>query len=206
MYRPDRIGPNPFATLDSPSFDKFGLNTATFGTTIEWQSSIGAPNESFKAQSVHFSQIISLPSDEGGAYGVKVLGTSLFDGDEYLLSVAGSMVGFSNDEGVTIKPIIGRTELNGGAGGTLSQWAFVPELTSGHGRTSGTEVSAVFSSCNHTMVIGDFEPSGDPLENDIFFGFWFANGGSGPAEVTKAHGSFSIHRYISDLKPFDPNR
>lgn len=132
-------------------------------------------------------------------------GAQLFERGEYLLSYGGSFMGYSPDEAVSVRPVIGRFNTPGVQGSTMNQWALVPGDNSVL-PTQGAAVAPLEVTCNGSIVIGDFEPTGILLENDLFFGFWMSNGGAAPAAIMAIHASMSVHRYTEDLHPFDPNR
>ena len=63
-----------------------------------------------------------------------------------------------------------------------------------------------YVSVNMEMIMGDWTPVPANDGNDLFFGFWFTNGGAAPGSVDSFWLSASIHRYEGDLSPWDPNR
>jgi len=210
MYRPNRIGPNPLITLETVPAGRTELFTAVYGSTIDAEIIGGVPFDNVSARSVFFSEDISIPAGEQGSIGVSILGTPLNVNDidrQYILSAAGSVLGFSSDEAVGVIPVVGRVSENGVALTSLNFWSLPPSNNSEHVRTSGGEVSSIGSSFNSSMVMGDFFPQGgDPETNDLYAGWWFTNGGASPVTIANVHLSVSIHRYTTDLNPFDPNR
>ncbi len=210
MYRPNRIGPSPLVTLETVAAGRSEIFTKPFGAFLASEAIGGLPNEHTHARSVHFTQPISIEPLEQGSIGVSILGTVLNENDidrQYLLSVSGSVVGFTSGEGLTIRPIIGRVLESGVALSDLEFWSFPPSTDGEHVRTSGAEIAPITSSCNITTVLGDWAPQGGDAEtNDLYFGWWFANSTGVAIEIANCFLSVSIHRYIHDLNPFDPNR
>lgn len=205
MYRPDRIGPWPLITLESGPTSAASLTTAAFSGTPNVEVIGGIP-EAKKAGSHIFTADVSIPAGEQGGFGFAISGAQLFDVGEYILSVAGEFLGFSSDEAVAVTPIVGRVSTNDVVFNTLTWWHLVQQISSEHSRASGAEISKMQSSCNTQLIMGDFQPIGSLQSNQLFFGWWLANGGGTVATVEDIHASMSIHRYVEDLRPWDPNR
>jgi len=206
MYRPNRIGPSQLITLESGAVAYTVLGAAAIAATLRWETTDVLAFDELRAESIVFGADISVPAGEAVAIGVKILGDQRFATGEYLLSVGGSFVGFSADDGMAARPIVGRVDENSVAAGQLAQWALVPEESSSDQRTGGAEIGALESTVNTTIVMGDFGFEAALLVNELFFGFLVMNGGAAVGAVSNALMSASIHRYLGDLAPFDPNR
>lgn len=206
MYRPDRIGPWMLSTLEAAAFQSGSIPTVTLTSTVRGEASQGAPNESTMAESWFFTEDQVLPEGEGGAFGVKCLGSQLFDEGEYLLSYAGSFVGSSSDEAVAVVPIIGRFNTPGVTGSTMTNWCILPSQTSNLVPSAGASQAPLEVTCNGSVVMGDWTPTGTFGANDLFFGFFMMNPGAQAAAISNIYASMSIHRYEGDLHPWDPNR
>lgn len=208
MYRQDRIGPWPLITLSSPNFDAADPTTNSIDNAVTTQVNNAVANEALMSESMRFD-LLSVPFGQQCAVGVKILGNRIFEQDEYLIAVAGAVAFATDHEGLIVHPVIGRQNTNGAVATTMSIFSLVPAVNTHHPRSSGAEFSAYQVSCNMELVIGDWEPldPDPPEENEIFFGFWFQNKDPN-TDVTLENVwvTCSIHRYLEDLKPFDPNR
>lgn len=208
MYRPNRIGPWPLLDTENVIFEVpgTGLGQAPFSDIVILNSPDAIAGLEHKAFTVRMTDGIGLASGAATAYGVRVVGTQEFDVGEYMVSYGGSFLGFSADEGVAIRSVLGRVATNGVDDGSMAQWGLVPEQTNSSMRSAGAEITPLESSVNGTVLIGDWLPGGNLLQNELFFGFWIANGGASAANIVDVHMTVSLHRYLSDLRPFDPNR
>ncbi len=205
MYRPDRIGPFPLATLESTPHILSAINQDVIKVqpTIEV---IGVPNLATKATAVFFDSNATVNAGNQGAFGISVNGNTLHKAGEYIVAVSGTFLGWSAAEGLSVQGILGRLSASGPGVRTMSQWIHVPEMSSEFSRTSTAEVSAIKSSVNTEIVMGDFAPNATESDLDLCFGFALFNVGTGVATVQSIHASLSIHRYVEDLHTFDPNR
>jgi len=208
MYRPNRVGPWPLVTLESSVITSGLFTSSLLGTVPQCNVSSAIGNESTIAEQWILGDI-AIPAGEHGAIGVKVSGSQLESNKEFgefLVAYGGAFQGFTSDEAVSIRCMLGRASTPGIVGFSCPQFAYVPSVISNHERTSGAEVSSVVGDANGEVVIGDWAPEGAFLENEIFFGWLIANGGSAVANVSDIQMAASLHRYVSDLHPFDPNR
>jgi len=206
MYRPNRIGPHPLVTLEAGVRPLTSINETPFGTTVGFQATEAVAAISRRADNIIYTAQLDVAAVSLGSVVVKIVGSQLFDTEQYLISYSGSLRGFTTDEGLMINPIIGRTSANGTATGVLQEYALLPGNAYGGNRTSGAETAGFVVSCNGSVIEGDFSDIGTFLENDIAFGFMISNGGATTAGINDLRLSLSIHRYEFDLQSFDPNR
>lgn len=206
MYRPNRIGPWPLVTFDAGPHVQASLgSTAPLSGNPVGEVSKPGGNLATMAEHWRFSASISIPAGNGVSFGVKISGVPLFDEGEYILEYGGSLVGFSSEEGIAVRALVGRFDDGAVEVSTISRYAIAPSSFS-HIRASGAETSSLVADCNGEVIMGDWLPIGEEFEGGIYFGWWIMNGSTSPAEIGDLQGSVSIHRYEGDLRPFDPNR
>ena len=204
MYRPDRIGPWPLVSLET--VPEVSASVALVAAAISPPAYIvfdPVPNDNAMAQQLEVSDDWSIGAGLGLAVGVKISGRDVISAEgEYLLSGSGAMFANSQDSDLSIAGIVGRCDEPGEGTGTLPQYALVPLHNAVDVRPG-----VVQRSCNMTVVLGDFDPDGeDLLTSDLFFGFFYVNHGADPGVLEDLRQHTSIHRYLEDLNPFDPNR
>ncbi len=209
MYRPNRIGPHMLVDCNDVQFladPLVNFASGSMNTNPPSTTSKASENEEFNSENWNFDGNLDVGPNEYGAFGVKILGGQVFESHEYIISYAGSFFGFSADEGMTVRPILGRQTSVGFISSGLEKYAWVPGDNMGHLRTTGADLAPITADANGLVISGDFRPSVDLSEGNWFFGWVIANGSGGAGVVTNVQASMSIHRYLSDLKPFDPNR
>lgn len=212
MYRPNRVGPFGLVTLESEPFvtdeaTRFGTSNLNAVPLVNVRDS--TPNRETDSVTWVYTDDLNLGTTDHGGFGVKIVGDRVFDENEYILSYSGSFRGFSSAESVSVKAVVGRASSIGIIQFSLFQFAYVPMMHYSHIRTQGAELSQISCECNGSVILGNWRPELAELEDpaELFFGFVMANGDSvGEAVFSNVQASMSIHRYESDLRPFDPNR
>ncbi len=210
MYRPNRIGPHvlmpsesqPFS-IDNATFERGTLQTGIFPLA---NFSRAVANVSTFTETWQFDDDLVLLTDQQAVMAVKVGAGELMADGEYILSYGGSFVGFTAEEGIAVLPILGRIATQGVFFTSLTEYMYPPGDDTGQTGTSGTDVVAVYSNANGSVIMGDWRPENVVLTNDMAFGFHIMNGSSGTVTLTNVRASMSIHRYEYDLHAFDPNR
>ena len=208
MYRPNRVGPHGLMDLNSVlrdlgdgEYEDGLMTTVPRGLSDKNEGNIATNAKQFRSQFDIAANALS-----HGAIGVKLVGTDLFEGRQYLLEYAGNFSAFTIGESISVRPIIGRIGVEGNSNFSVSQPWFPPMGTSQHIATSGVARSPIVASCQGTVVMGDWEPSGNIDVRTIFGGWCISNGENQTINVEHMWCSFSLHRYEGDLTPFDPNR
>lgn len=207
MYRPNRIGPWPLVTLDT-------VPTAVSAATIEAEAAgiyltdigywaIGAVGPALQnAGSIKLADQIDMPAGQQAAIGCKILGGSLIESGEYLVSCGGAFRCYGDGSGeIDVNAIIAKVQTSGLSVGDLTEWAYLPMEHKNH---YGAQLSA---SCNVSVVLGDWLASGTENEKETFFGWLMSNPNVGVAEaMIGVAASVSLQRYGEDIATFDPNR
>lgn len=204
MYRPNRIGPHPLAAMGHTVFSITGAQLATDAGVltgdVQFRVNGAVAPVSVSAENWRVSSNLSMVTVEGVAVGVKITGPSLTDDEEYLVSYGGALSCGVDSGVIGALPVLGRISGAGLETGSLGSFAAVPAQAF---MNNGGFLSV---SANGTVVLGDFAQSGIDSTDEIFFGFFLMNPGSGTQIFKSMHGSFSLHRYEYDLSPFDPDR
>jgi len=210
MYRPDRIGPWPLVNLDD---DVNEVNAWPPDALMSLKSvfyAVGEPTppEQFHSETWFFSLPQEVRAESAIAFGIKITGRPLHPSKEYMLSYAGGVAFGTSSDSLVVRPIVGRTEDTGFSSGVLEKYAFVTPTELSHQRTSGAEIAPITCHMNGTCVMGDFKAASEEglASGDLFAGFYFQNFGATDASLLHVRLTTSIHRYESDLTPFDPNR
>ncbi len=210
MYRPNRIGPHslmpsesrPFA-IDNATVERGSLATGIFPLA---NFSRAVANISTMAETWQLDDTLLLAPDEQTVLAVKIGAGELMNDGEYVLSYGGAFVGFSEDEGIGVLPILGRIATQGVFFTSLTEYMYPPGEDNSQSPTSGTTVAPIYSNANGSVIMGDWRPENVVLTNDVAFGFHIINGSGGAATIENLRCSMSIHRYEYDLHAFDPNR
>lgn len=204
MYRPDRIGPFPFVTLNSgireisPALVEAAM--APIKDMAYYLDTLVA-NVDNKSVTFYFAGLI-LAAGEGIVVGPHISGSDLKRSGEYIYSYGGAWMGDLPDNDVVVMPVLGRLDDNISLSGLMPEYALLPSQNSS--RTAGDHGG--ITSCNGSVLEGDFKPEGTLLTNDVMAGFGMFNYGASPATIQKILFTISVHRYLEDLDPFDPNR
>lgn len=209
MYRPNRVGPWPLVNLNDEATSISGFTDGPMNVpAIRFHCPSASTPDEFHSESVVFNPNATLLAESAVAWGVKIVGTPRFTGREYLVSYSGGVAFGTESDGVIARPIIGRTEGSGLSQGDMLMYAFPPPVDLLHHRTGGAEIAAVSCHMNGTVVMGDFKGDGvSTLEaDDLFAGFYLQNFGPSSATLRDMRLTTAIHRYETDLTPFDPNR
>lgn len=204
MYRPNRIGPWPFVSIES-------VPLSVAATAVEANIGImpkvgtyvdGNTLEDVNAVTFNVVPLFTLVAGEGVALGCMISGAFVSAEGSFLLSYGGVVTGFC-DFDTMVSPVLGRRDPQGGVT-DLTSYSQVPACA--YGDHSESASHPITCQANGTVVIGDFRPEGLDLMGDLFFGFWFQNMGSNPATFENVNVSASLHRYLGDKNTFDPNR
>ncbi len=205
MYRPNRIGPWPLIPIETgpgtPDVSTIEARKLLFPVVGTFLTTAGI-NESTRAEtnSAGFAgDTISFADREGVALGCAVSGERFFEDGQYLCSYAGHFSGDVVD--MNVIPVLGRLDADHER---LLEYSTVPVQSENSFDSDPNRLHRNIS-CNGTVVLGDFQPSGLTPDGDLFFGWWVINY-DGATDLTNCTWTCSIHRYKSDLVPFDPNR
>lgn len=206
MYRPNRIGPWPLVSVVTGPHVRGNLVSNDLSGAPQAHFSKTGANEATMSVHWKFNAALTIGALQGVAIGAKVVGPTFYDEGQFILSYAGALIGFSDDEGLGIRGIIGQTADVGELDSALNQYSFVPTGAYLHERTSGAENAPVTIDANGSVVLGDWAPQDASFSRELFFGFFLVNGGGVEVSVNNLEISASLHVYVSDLVPFDPNR
>lgn len=208
MYRPNRIGPWPFVDLDVDTEVMTGevFNAGASGLLkpgFNVQDTV--VNSEYRSRAFNMIPVSTFSTITGVCIGVQIDGSELDNASEYMLSYAGNVRWSANDEGITVQPIIGRAETDGGPGTTfiIDPYTPVPALNATFGNITESEG---MKSCNGTVIVSQSNNSASVKSGNLCFGFWFQNPTLNSIQITNVLGGLSIHRYLSDVNTFDPNR
>lgn len=218
MYRPNRIGPWPIIDLDAPKMAWDASWNATLGVA---DFPIGtAPTPHFRSATVRDDfDFMSIKMDGNTptllnhfsmAFGVAIEGENPVDGDgeATLFSVFASMMLSDDTTGNehTASLWVGRLDQStvdvtrNQTNNSVTNPILLPALVTKTG-TSGN----IHLAYNGSFLFSDIEADGYD-SNPIVAGVTINNPDSAAREWTDFHLSLGIHRYVGDLKSFEPNR
>lgn len=206
MYRPNRIGPMPLADIEQVPFVQTGakLNGAESILSVATMvvADAVAPEDA-SARSWVMTDTWTLSAARGVCVGVKVSGSELFLGGEYIFSFGGSIMFTTGAETECVAmPMIGRVDTDGLDVATMNQWALMPSVPS---MPKAFDVGIVSAAMNGSVLYGDFGGAGASLTKELFAGFWLMNH-AGNATIADLKMSVSAHRFTKDLDAYDSSR